>query len=81
MIDPAVRDRLLALIADSLGGQDDQRLVLKGGTLLRLCAVNGNPHADAAAYQRLISQYAGLRAARRRGFSRGRGRGQQTTRH
>lgn len=42
---------------------------------------DGNPHADAADYQRLISQYAGLRAARRRGFSRGRGRGQQTTRH
>lgn len=38
MTDPAIRDRLLALIADSLGSQDDQRLVLKGGTLLRLCA-------------------------------------------
>ena len=34
----AIRDRLLALIVDRLGKTEDSRLILKGGTLLRLCA-------------------------------------------
>ena len=36
--DLVVRDRLLALIVDRLGKEENSRLVLKGGTLLRLCA-------------------------------------------
>lgn len=42
----AVRDRLLALIADRLGKEEDGRLVLKGGTLLRLCAFEHCRHSE-----------------------------------
>ena len=44
--DLAARDRLLALIADRLGKEEDGRLVLKGGTLLRLCAFEHCQHSE-----------------------------------
>ena len=59
--DLAVRDRLLALIADRLGKEEDSRLVLKGGTLLRLCAFEHYRYSEDLDFAWL---------GRRRGFNR-----------
>ena len=68
--DLAVRDRLLALIADRLGREEDSRLVLKGGTLPRLCAFEHHRYSEDLDFAWLVGTGASTGSSRPRPESR-----------